>query len=234
MAASESKIEFVSWIFFSLLLASPDRFAMVNYPDSQPCPEAFSEGPQVRPRRWAPAAASPSPCHAAPGQRRGADMMPPPWLPSAGGGSIGCSAPPSGVQQSMAGRSPACYSTDEASFRPLIHSSECSTVHLNISACFLKIKLQLTLKLIEQMTMTVHSSRHQAASDQVANHGSVMMPSSCRMKQFGSQFLQVRTDSSLACCIVAVNESNFFKSAFLSCVITHFLISDLCIFLFCR
>lgn len=163
-----------------------------------------------------------------------ADMMPPPWLPSAGGGSIGCSAPPSGVQQSMAGRSPACYSTDEASFRPLIHSSECSTVHLNISACFLKIKLQLTLKLIEQMTMTVHSSRHQTASDQVANHGSVMMPSSCRMKQFGSQFLQVRTDSSLACCIVAVNESNFFKSAFLSCVITHFLISDLCIFLFCR
>ncbi|EAY96660.1 hypothetical protein OsI_18574 [Oryza sativa Indica Group] len=53
-----------------------------------------------------------------------ADMMPPPWLPSAGGGSIGCSAPPSGVQQSMAGRSPACYSTDEASFRPLIHSND--------------------------------------------------------------------------------------------------------------
>uniref|UniRef100_A0A0E0DMH9 Uncharacterized protein n=1 Tax=Oryza meridionalis TaxID=40149 RepID=A0A0E0DMH9_9ORYZ len=46
-----------------------------------------------------------------------ADMMPPPWLSSAG------------VQQGMAGRPPACFSTDEASFRPLIQSSDdCSFI----------------------------------------------------------------------------------------------------------
>ncbi|KAF2929302.1 hypothetical protein DAI22_05g047500 [Oryza sativa Japonica Group] len=64
-----------------------------------------------------------------------ADMMPPPWLPSAGGGSIGCSAPPSGVQQSMAGRSPACYSTDEASFRPLIHSNDNDCSFIETPSC---------------------------------------------------------------------------------------------------
>uniref|UniRef100_A0A0E0KYU8 HTH myb-type domain-containing protein n=1 Tax=Oryza punctata TaxID=4537 RepID=A0A0E0KYU8_ORYPU len=58
-----------------------------------------------------------------------ADMMPPLWLPSAGSGSIGCSPPPSGVQQSMSHWPAACYSPED-SFRPLIHSydDDCSFI----------------------------------------------------------------------------------------------------------
>ncbi|KAF0926640.1 hypothetical protein E2562_026996 [Oryza meyeriana var. granulata] len=86
--------------------------------------------PPLHPRRAAPLEANAAT----------ADLMPP-WLPSAvptpppsAGGvlpavsSIGCMAPPSGVQQSTADWPPACYSPED-SFQPLIHGTDdCSFI----------------------------------------------------------------------------------------------------------